>query len=63
MLTVLSKLVPDIKDIHYSIYVEYCGAQSKYYCEMKDMKKALYWSKLMTKYLLKRVDLLAKKRV
>jgi hypothetical protein len=62
MLTVLSKLVPDIRDIHYSIYAEYCGAQCKYHCKMKDKEKALYWFKLESKYLMKRVEILTRKR-
>lgn len=63
MLTVLSKLVPDIRDIHYSIYVVYCGAQCKYYCRKEDREKAIYWFKLETKYLMKRIKLLSRKRV
>lgn len=62
MLTVISWFSPRIKDIHYSIYVDYALAKSKHYCRMEDGKKALYWSQLASKYLLKRIDLLSKKR-
>jgi hypothetical protein len=62
MLTVISWFSPRIKEIQYSIYVDYALEKSKYYCKMKDAKKALYWSQLASKYLLKRIDLLGKKR-
>lgn len=61
MLTVLRYLSPNSRDKHYSIMVEYCASQVKYYCELKNAKKASYWSKLATKYLLKRTILLQKK--
>lgn len=64
MLTVLSYLVPNMKDIRHSIMVEYCVAQTKYYCRLKDPKQVLYWSSLATEYLLKRLDYVEKlKRV
>ena len=61
MLTLLSYISPKYKDIRYSILVEYCCAQAKYYCKKKDPKKVLYWSNLASDYLLKRLDLLNKK--
>ena len=63
MLTVVRYFVPNLKDIHYSIMVEYCVAQSKYYCMIDEPVKALYWTKLSTKYLLKRLDVLHKRGV
>ena len=63
MLTILSCFVPNIKDIKYSIYVEYCAERAKYYCKKKDVEKILYWSNLACEYLLKRLDLRSKKRV
>ena len=62
MLTVLRLFVPNIKDIYYSIMVEYCVANAKYYCKMKDNEKTLYWSALASEYLVKRCELLFKKR-
>lgn len=61
MLTVLRYLSPNSRDKYYSIMVEYCVAQAKYYCKLENTKKASYWSRLATKYLLKRIDLLQKK--
>lgn len=63
MLTVISWFSPRIKDIHYSIYVEYAVAKAKYYCRIRDNEKALYWSQLASEYLIKRLELLTKKRV
>lgn len=63
MLTLLRYFSPNSKDIYYSIMVEYCVAQAKYYCIIENTKKALYWSKLSTKYLFKRIDLLHKRGV
>lgn len=63
MLTVISWFAPRIKDIQYSIYVEYAIERSKYYCEMEDLEKSLYWSKVGCEYLLKRLDLWSKKGV
>lgn len=62
MLTVISWFSPRIKDIHYSIYAEYALQQAKYYCKIKDGKKALYWSTKASEYLIKRLDLMTKKR-
>ena len=62
MLTVISWFSPRIKDIHYSIYVDYALKKSKYYCKMRDGKKALYWSQLASKYLIKRFELMSRKR-
>lgn len=62
MLTILGWFVNDIKDIRYSIYVEYCAAHAKHYCKIKDKEKAMYWSNAMSKYLLKRFELHHKKR-
>lgn len=62
MLTILRYFVPSIKDIHYSIMVEYCAANAKRYCKMKDVKNALYWSEKMSEYLIKRLELILKKR-
>ena len=62
MLTILRYFIPNIKDIHYSIMVKYCSANAKYYCKMKDIKNAAYWSKQMSKYLIKRLELVLKKR-
>lgn len=61
MLTVLSYIIPDLRDIRYSIMVEYCAKMAKYYCKIQDPKKILYWSNLASKYLIKRLDLLNKK--
>ncbi len=61
MLTVASWFVPNLKDIHYSIFVEYCMEKSKYYCRKKEGKKALYWSSLASKYLIKRFELRVKR--
>lgn len=61
MLTVMRLFVPSIKDIHYSIMEHYCLEQAKYYCRLEDGKKGLYWSQMASKYLLKRLDLLAKR--
>lgn len=63
MLTMLGYLVPDMRDIRYSIMVEYCCAQAKYYCKLEDPNKIVYWSNLASKYLIKRLDLMTKKRV
>lgn len=60
MLTMLSYISPRLKDIRYSIMVEYCVAQAKYYCKKNDLKNISYWSKLAAKYLLKRLELLDK---
>lgn len=62
MLTILSYFMPNIKDIHNSIYVEYCVAQAKHYCMKKNAKEIRYWSNLANKYLLKRIDYVFKKR-
>ena len=62
MLTLLSYFSPNIRDIHNSIYVEYCVAQAKYYCIKKNVKEIHYWSNLANKYLLKRLDYVIKKR-
>lgn len=61
MLTVLGYFVPGIKDIYYSIMVEYCRANVKYFCQIKDKENVLYWSVLMSKYLTKRFELKCKK--
>lgn len=61
MLTVLSYIVPTLKDIRYSIMVEYCAEMAKYYCKLRDSKNALYWSALASKYVIKRIDLINKK--
>ena len=61
MLTVLSYIVPTLKDIRYSIMVEYCARMAKYYCKLQDSKNALYWSVLASKYVIKRIDLINKK--
>ena len=61
MLTLLGYFVPDLKDIRYSIMVEYCAKMAKHYCILRDNEKILYWSNLATKYLLKRIALLSKK--
>lgn len=63
MLTVLSYFVPSIKSAKYSIMAEYCMANAKYYCKMKNKEQALYWSEKSTEYLLKQIDLKSKKRV
>lgn len=63
MLTLVSWFSPRIKDIHYSIYAEYALTKVKYYCKMKEGKKALYWSTVASKYLMKRFELMCKKRV
>lgn len=63
MLTVLRFFSPNSKDIYYSIMVEYCVAQAKYYCTIEKPVKALRWSKLSTEYLFKRIDLLHKRGV
>ena len=62
MLTILSLFVPRIKDIHYSIMANYCLERAKYYCRLGDGKNGLYWSQMASKYILKRLDLLVKKR-
>ena len=62
MLTVISWFSSRIKDIHYSIYVDYAIEKSKYYCKMRDGEKALFWSKVASDYLIKRLDLAIKKR-
>lgn len=63
MLTVISWFSPKIKDIHYSIYAEYALQKAKYYCRLEDGKKALYWSIMASKYLIKQFDLKVKKGV
>lgn len=62
MLTILGWFVPSIKDTRYSILVEYCTECAKYYCRKEDGVKALYWSTMASKYLMKRFDLYCKKR-
>lgn len=62
MLTLLRCFIPNIKDIHYSIMVEYRAANAKHYCKMKDIRNASYWSEKMSKYLLKRAELIFRKR-
>lgn len=61
MLTIMRLFVPRIKDIHYSIMAYYCLEQSKYYCRLEDGERGLYWSRMACKYLLKRLNLLAKR--
>lgn len=61
MLTVISWFSPKIKSIHYAIYADYAIAKAKHYCKMQDGKKALYWSIMASKYLMKQFDLMCKK--
>lgn len=63
MLTVLRCFVPKIKDIHYSIMVEYCMAQARHYSTKKNTKKTLYWCEKTSKYLMKQFELFTRKRV
>jgi hypothetical protein len=63
MLTLLGCIVPDMKDIRYSIMVEYCVANAKHYCRLKDAERVLYWSQLASDYLIKRLELCSRKRV
>lgn len=62
MLTIISLFSPTIKDIHYSIMAEYCLQRAKYYCRLEDGKNGLYWSQMASKYLIKRLDLMSKRR-
>lgn len=62
MLTLLSYFSPNIRDIHNSIYVEYCVAQAKYYAMKMNKKEVIHWSNLANKHLLKRIDYVIKKR-
>ena len=61
MLTVLRCFVPNLKDIHYSIMVEYCARLAKYYCHMNDVKQGIYWTSMASEYLIKRLELQLKK--
>lgn len=61
MLTVLRYCNLNLKDIHYSIMVEWCIANSKHYMANEDFKRAAHWSKQSAKYLLKRLDVLHKR--
>lgn len=63
MLTVLGWFIPNIRDIRYSIFAKYCIESAKYYCRMEDGVKALYWSTMASKYLMKQFELRHKKGV
>lgn len=60
MLTIVRYLRPMSRDAYYSVMVDYCVAQAKHYCNLRDNKRAAYWSKQATSYLLKRLELLQK---
>lgn len=62
MLTIISLFSPRIKDIQYSILAEYCLQRAKYYCRLEDGKNGLYWSQMASKHLMKRFELMTKKR-
>lgn len=60
MLTMLRYFVPDMLLKYYGVMVDWCIANAKYYSEI-NMYKERYWAKKACKYLLKELDLLAKK--
>ena len=61
MLTVMRLFVPRLKDMHYAMLVDWCIEKSDYYCRRNDVKQGAYWSKQACKYLLKRLDVWAKR--
>lgn len=61
MLTVMRLFMPRLKDSHYAMLVEWCIEKSDYYNRKNEVKEAAYWSKQACKYLLKRIDVWAKR--
>ena len=59
MLTVLRLFIPRLQEQHYAVMVEWCVAQSRYYSDI-DVEKAVYWTKMAYKYLLKRLETIGK---